>query len=213
MKGSYSSLFNMRLLRGLLSLSFKGYFVQRGWLESYKSKQSVDENNNPIPWLTYSFLDFLEGRLHSSLKLFEYGSGNSTKFFSKHLNYIRSIEHDQSWFTYVQKEVPAQVHLTYVPIENETENYEKVILEENQLYDIILIDGRRRVKCAKNAIQRLSAHGVIILDDSERDKYHEIYDFMKQHGFKNIPFSGIAIGAIHHKCTTLFYRTQNVFDI
>lgn len=210
---SYLSLFNSRILRGLLSLSFKGYFVERGWIDAYKKKQATDENGNPIPWLTYSFLDFLRGRLHKELTLFEYGSGNSTLFFAKHLKYVRSIEHDEAWYNKVKVSAPQNVDISYIPLEDETGDYETAVSRETQHYDIILIDGRRRVMCLKNAVDKLSENGVIILDDSEREEYSEAFTFMHDRGFRSLPFSGIAIGAIHNKCTTVFYRTNNVLNI
>lgn len=67
--GSYRSLLNSKLIKGLLSLAFKGYFVETGWTNSYLKKESLDPNGNPIPWLTYSFLDFIDGRLNKELLL------------------------------------------------------------------------------------------------------------------------------------------------
>jgi len=210
-QGSYLSLLNFRILRGLLSLAIKGYFVERGWLDAYAKKRAIDENHNPIPWLTYSFLDFIQGRLNQDLTLFEYGSGNSTLFFAKQLKYIKSIEHDTFWHNNLILNSPKNADICLINLEYE--NYETAILKEQQNYDLILIDGRRRVKCIKNAVQKLSKNGVIILDDSERAKYNEIFPFMQEQGFKHLPFSGIAIGAIHNKSTSIFYRTDNVLNI
>ncbi|HMR18622.1 MAG TPA: FkbM family methyltransferase, partial [Sphingobacterium sp.] len=167
---------------------------------------------NPIPWLTYSFLDFLDGRLHNDMTLFEYGSGNSTLFFAKHVKYVRSIEHDRAWYDKVKTSAPENVMISHIPMEN-ISDYERAITLEPQLYDIILIDGRRRVACLKNAVDQLSERGVIILDDSEREEYSEAFTFLQERGFKHLPFSGIAIGAIHNKSTTVFYRANNTLAI
>ncbi|MFZ4862637.1 FkbM family methyltransferase [Sphingobacterium sp. Mn56C] len=210
-QGSYQTLFNARILRGLLSLSAKGYFIQTGWLLSYKKKQALALDNSPIPWLTYSFLDFLDGRLKANMRLFEYGAGNSTLYFSKIVNFVRSIEHDKAWYEQVKASFAENVHISLLPLTNQV--YEKAILAEEGYFDIILIDGRNRVACIKNAIQKLSPQGVIILDDSERTKYGEAFTFMHTEGFKQLPFSGIAIGAIHRKCTTVFYRSNNILNI
>lgn len=209
--GSYLSLLNPRILRGLLSFSIKGYLADRGWIDSYKLRQAVDAQGAPIPWLTYSLLDFLEGRLNRSLSLFEYGSGNSTLYFADRLGFIRSIEYDQTWFDTVKGKIPGNVELTFVSLEGD--RYENAVLENEKNFDIILIDGRRRVQCLKNSVPRLTPGGVLILDDSERADYREAFEFMKAHGFRHIPFSGIAIGSIHGKCTSVFYRQENVLGI
>ncbi|SFT01540.1 O-methyltransferase [Sphingobacterium wenxiniae] len=210
-QGSYTSLLKPRLLRGLLSLSVKGYFVQKGWINSYLKKQALSPQAEPIPWLTYSFLDFIDGRLNKSQTLFEFGAGNSTLFFAEQVQRVRSIEHNKEWYDKVRSTLPDNVEISYIPLDGE--QYQDTILAEQKDYDIILVDGRRRIDCIKNAVQRLSPQGVIILDDAERPKYQEAFSFLKAQGFKCIPFSGIAIGAIHDKQTVVFYKEQNCLGI
>ncbi|GGH09462.1 class I SAM-dependent methyltransferase [Sphingobacterium alkalisoli] len=209
-QGSYSTLFKPRILYGLLSLSIKGYFVEKGWINSYLTKQALDTSGNPIPWLTYSFLDFISGRLKSNFKLFEFGAGNSTLYFSEFVASVKSVEHDEDWFNKIRPLLPNNVNMEYV---NLGENYSSTIFNEDESYDIILVDGRQRVDCCKKAVQKLTSQGVIILDDSERAKYKEAFDFFKDNGFRHIPFTGIAIGAIHHKSTSIFYRDNNCLEI
>lgn len=210
-QGSYTTLFNLRVLKGLLSLSAKGYFVQRGWLKSYQLKQAIAPDGQPIPWLTYSFLDFLEGRLHKDLTLYEYGAGNSTLFFAKQVAAVRSIEHNEEWYRIIQNNLPTNVNISYIPLGDGA--YQNAIRTEEQSFDVVLVDGRERVACIKNAVNKLKENGVIILDDAEREKYKEAFTFMKSKGFRYIPFSGIAIGAIHDKSTVVFYKDQNCLGI
>ncbi|TJZ62076.1 FkbM family methyltransferase [Sphingobacterium olei] len=211
MKKKYKNLFNLRLMRGIISLAIKGYLFEKGWNRSYIKRQSITNEGQVIPWLTYSFLDFIEKRLSNELIFFEFGSGNSTLYFSKHVKNIYSIEHDKFWFETIKSDIPKNVTLNYVSIENG--EYEATPLRQNVHYDIILIDGRNRVSCIKNAVQRLTKSGVIIFDDSERAKYAEIFPLMESLGFKHIPFTGIAIGAIHGKTTSLFYRSNNCLGV
>jgi len=210
-QGSYSTLLNLRVLKGLLSLSAKGYFVQRGWLKSYELRQALAPDGQPIPWLTYSFLDFLEGRLHKGLTLYEYGAGNSTLFFAKQVASVRSIEHNEEWYRIIQNNLPDNVNIHYIPLGDGA--YQNAISSEEQSFDVVLVDGRERVACIKNAVNKLKENGVIILDDAEREKYKEAFTFMKSKGFRYLPFSGIAIGAIHDKSTVVFYKDQNCLGI
>ncbi len=209
--GSYATLLNLRLLKGLLSLSWKGYFVERGWLNSYVKKQALSPDGKPIPWLSYSFLDFIAGRLQQDLIMFEYGAGNSTFYFAKEVKFVHSTEHNQEWYAYVKRNLPANAAIRYIPLGGI--DYSDAILQTAELFDIVLVDGRDRVACVKKAVQKLTTRGVIILDDAEREKYQEAFVFMKKSGFKYIPFSGIAIGAIHDKSTVVFYRDQNCLGI
>lgn len=50
--------------------------------------------------------------------------------------------------------------------------------------------------------------GVLILDDSNRTYYHEIFNFYRKKGFKEITFSGLKPSDIEAYHTTLFYKSE-----
>ena len=60
-------------LRSLLSFNEKGYLAEIGWFNSFDTRSPVDEGGNPIPWVTYSFIDFIKGRLNHQHTIFEFG--------------------------------------------------------------------------------------------------------------------------------------------
>jgi tRNA A58 N-methylase Trm61 len=94
-----------------------------------------------------------------------------------------------------------------------TGNYSKSILKFNKEFDVIVIDGRKRVNCARSCLSALNETGVIIWDNSDREQYLEGYNFLSDNGFKRLDFAGL--GPINHfgSCTSIFYRTENCFDI
>lgn len=209
--GKFSDLLKFRLTKGLLSLGVKGYLEESGWIQSYSTKTSIRKDGSPIPWLTYSFLDFLEGRLQPQFRIFEYGAGNSTLYYAKHVQQVVSVEHNESWYHAIKSNLPQNVSIKLLKVENG--EYQRALSLESIKFDLIIIDGRERVSCCKAAIDALTEDGVIILDDSERPKYAAGIDFLKEQGFKHLPFSGIAIGGIHMKCTSVFYRSRNCLEI
>src|SRR3972149_6096643 len=79
-----------KTLSALLSLRVFGFFYDEGWFEAFKLQQPVDKKLKPIPWVTYSFLDFIKVRLTKKLDVFEFGSGNSTLFFADKVNCVTS---------------------------------------------------------------------------------------------------------------------------
>ena len=83
----------------------------------------------------------------------------------------------------------------------------------NKTFDIILVDGRDRVNCIKQSIDCLTSNGVLILDDSQRDRYQEGIDFLHKKGFKSLEFEGLKAAHIGLSSTTIFYRTNNCFNI
>lgn len=199
-------------LKSLLSLNHKGYLKQVGWYKAYESKASVDENGNPIPWVTYSFLDFIKGRLKKEHSVFEFGSGNSTWFYAQHVGSVTSVEHDQDWYNKIVASKPANSNMIFCELKEGGE-YCKKPVSLGQKFDIIIVDGRDRVNCCKEAVNALTDTGVVVLDDSYRTEYKPGIEFLKANGFKELPFSGISPGFLHRSSTSVFYKAENCLDI
>ena len=54
-----------------------------GWIRSATARRPVDVDGQPIPWMTYGLIRFLDKRLPASIDVFEYGAGNSTLWWSQ----------------------------------------------------------------------------------------------------------------------------------
>lgn len=206
------SLLNPRKLRSVLSFGVKGYLAEIGWFEAFKRKASVDINNKAIPWFTYSFIDFLQDRLNNSQTVFEFGSGNSTRYFASKCAHITSVEHDKAWYEKGERNKPQNATIQYYPLDKDGD-YCRAAQKTNKEYDIIIIDGRDRVNCCIQSINALTKNGIIILDDSERDKYNQARLFLKEKGFKELSFSGISPGFFYRKATSLFYKQENCLGV
>lgn len=198
-------------LLNLYTLS-NGYLGSKGWLESTYKRESLNEKNEPIPWISYSMLSLLEQRIDKSHSVFEFGSGNSTIWFAKKAKSIISVEHDKGYFEYVTGRLNHFDNVEY-HFASLGDSYTNMILEVGNKFDIIVIDGRERVICAKNSIKALTPRGVIIWDNADRDKYIKGYAFLKSAGFKRIDFYGLAPMAFKDTCTAVFYRDDNCFNI
>ena len=55
-------------LRTILAFNSKGYLDEVGWFNAFDSQAPVDQDHNPIPWVTYSFIDFIKERLKNCFK-------------------------------------------------------------------------------------------------------------------------------------------------
>jgi hypothetical protein len=199
-------------LSALLSYGHKGYLASIGWFTAFDHHQAVDANNQPIPWVTYSFIDFIKERLHKNLSIFEYGSGNSTLFYANRVKNVVSVEHDEAWYNKIVNQKAPNAEMIFTRLETNGEYSQKAKLLD-QKFNIIIVDGRDRVNCCKHSIAALTDDGVIVLDDSERTHYQEARDFLKQQGFKELSFSGISPGLFYNKATSVFYKSLNCLDI
>jgi hypothetical protein len=199
-------------LRTLLSFNDKGYLDEVGWFNAFDSRSPVDQDNNPIPWVTYSFIDFIKERLKKQHTVFEFGSGNSTYFYAKYAGIVVSVEHDKEWYDKIVKTKPENAELIYCELVRDGD-YCRVPVKLEEAFDIIIVDGRDRVNCCKQAVNAVSANGVIVLDDSERDFYKEGIAFLISKGFKELSFTGISPGLFYRKATSVFYRPDNCLNI
>jgi len=198
-------------LEALLSLKHSGYLVDVGWFNAFKNKSSVGKNNEPIPWVTYSFIDFILPRLNKNLELFEFGSGNSTLFYARYVKSILTVEHNKNWYNKIKMSLPENAGIIFKNVDEK--QYEESVLLSDKFYDIIIIDAEKRVECLKQSISRLKEAGVVVLDDSDREEYADAYSIMKEKGFKHLDFWGISPGYFNRKATSVFYRVNNCLDI
>ena len=189
------------------------YLKEVGWNLSVKKTASIDKYGDPIPWFTYPCIQFLDSRLNDQFSLFEFGSGNSTFWFGTKLGSVYSVEHDIKWFEKLNNILQNSPNINYSYKDIFNGDYQSEILKYENFFDIVVIDGRDRVKCCYNSIGSLKNSGVIIWDNSERERYAEAYDFLSEREFKRIDFWGL--GPINHQewCTSIFYRQNNCLGI
>ena len=207
-----NSLLNSSQLQAL-NFTKSGYLINKGWWKSFENSRPQDINEKPLPWVTYSFIDFIEPRLTKEMVLFEYGSGNSTIYYSSMVEKVISVEHDKKFYNSLRYNSPANVELFFCELEYGGD-YSRWSERMKQKYDLIIVDGRDRVNCMLNSVKSLSESGVIILDDSERESYSRGVKTLKDFGFKSLDFWGISPGFIsYNKCTSIFYKDNNVLGI
>ena len=191
----------------------KFYLDQKGWTLSRSHYRPMDNNGSELPWFTYSSIYFIDSCLRKEYKVFEFGSGNSTLFFSRRVAQIRSVESDSSFYDSMKSKLKQQENVEYLFRAEENTKFAKSITEVEESYDIIIIDGADRINCAKYSLQSLNDEGVIVWDNSDRIEYQEGYDFLVEQGFRKIDFFGHGPIGYREWCTSIFYRPGNCFNI
>jgi SAM-dependent methyltransferase len=189
-----------------------GPLKEDGWFRAMKDESSVDSNGNPIPWFTYPSIEFLQKRITSDMSVFEYGCGNSTIWWANRVREVISVEHDKEWHEKVRHRLHDYATIHRIELEYGGD-YSKKISDYENIFDIVVIDGRDRVNCVKNSLKALKPDGIIILDNSDRIEYQDGHHFLFEKGFRKIEFVGLA-PAINYKSETgIFYRPSNCFSI
>ena len=212
MRGSMNSAYIERLTR--IFTTSPGYLEQTGWLRSMESGQIVDRDGKPQPWLTYPSLEFLSARISPGMSVFEYGTGSSTLWWGKRVARLVSCEHDKEWYAALKDRITA-ANTTYLlrRYKGGSTEYASEILKYRAEFDILVIDGRDRVNCARNSLGALRSGGVIIWDNSDRERYLPGYLFLQDAGFKRLDFWGMGPLSTRCWCTSVFYRHCNCLDI
>lgn len=183
------------------------------WAKEYALEKSIDEkvcadkDGNPLPWYTYPAIEYLVQFDYSDKKIFEYGCGYSSAFWAGRALTVTSIEDNQSYFERWKNEFKMQ-NLD-IRWRDEGEIYEQAIFEDDTKYDVIVIDGKRRVECAEAAVQKLADGGMIILDDSDRIntslEYVHAVEILKQANLLQVDFYGFCPMNNYTKTTSVFF--------
>ncbi|TDE18619.1 FkbM family methyltransferase [Dyadobacter psychrotolerans] len=210
LKNKVWDVFNVIGIGAVLQLVLTGALKDYGWFRSYNSRQSVDGDGNPLPWYTYSFIFFLKPRLKPHFEVFEYGSGNSTRWYAGIVKHVTAVEHDTNWISLITPKLPKNTTVMSRPV---GETYINAVQTENKFYHIVVVDGRNRVKCTTAAVECLTEDGVLILDNSEREWYQKAKDLMHSKGFKQLDFRGALPIISSESCSTVFYREGNCLGI
>ena len=156
-----------------------------GFLESSRDNIPKDSNGEIIPLYTYPCQEWLNSIGWETSRVFEYGSGYSTLWWSNKGADVYGVEHDEEWF----KKTPDKKFV----FETEPTGYGNSILQHTQGFDIIVIDGAWRSACIEPALTKLDEHGMIILDNSDmfiiaKEELDSCEDLIPVHfhGFKPI---------------------------
>ncbi|QNH55640.1 MAG: hypothetical protein H2674_14390, partial [Limnospira indica BM01] len=71
------------------------YLESSGWLKSLATGVPINFDSQPIPWYTYPAIEFIENKISSDFKVFEYGSGQSTLWWAERVLKVISVESDR----------------------------------------------------------------------------------------------------------------------
>lgn len=164
---------------------------------------SLKFNHMELMMNNESEIDFLLSHMHKDATVLEWGSGGSTIAIAKQVNALYSIEHDEKWYKDVKETIQGQApHINYYLVARNIEeapghdgtlqdyfNYVNYPSRFGQIFDVIFIDGRARVECAKLAVKLLKPGGVILIHDYRnptekyrRYEYEVVEDFLTRTG-------------------------------
>ncbi|CAD5969217.1 class I SAM-dependent methyltransferase [Planktothrix agardhii] len=186
------------------------YLLTSGWLNSLYQSKPVTQDNRPIPWYTYPAIEFLEDKVKPDFKVFEFGSGQSTLWWSERVSEVISIESDPNWFQEINSKMPNNVQLFLK--ENETEYAEMIKQFPLDYFDVIIVDGANRNQCLELSLNHIKEAGLIIFDNTDDYNYDSSVQLLASEGYKRLDFWGLIPCYTYKNCTSLFFKKLDILD-
>lgn len=154
-----------------------------------------------LPWFTYPAIEYIAQLNLREKTIFEWGSGESTLFFSARCKQIISIEHDKTFYDKVEmwKAQRGNIEIRLCP----KENFVEIIEEFKSKFDVIIVDSERRKECARKAIDFLNPQGLIIFDNS--NWHGECCRILRNAGLIEVDFHGMGPHNNYAWTTSLFF--------
>lgn len=188
------------------------------WRHDYAIEKTIDEqicadkDGNPLPWYTYPAIEYLRQFDYRSKKVFEFGVGYSCAFWAQRALNVCAVEDNPQWYERWHNELKA-ANLQIV-LAGDDKSYVEAL---NKKYDVIVVDGKQRLQCGKQALQYLNGGGMIIVDDADRvntsAEYQELLAELKSAGLLQIDFFGCCPMNNFSKVTSIFMRRDFDFPL
>lgn len=188
-------------------LSYWGYRINRPIIKiKYNLFRKRSDN---APWIAPAATLFLKDWLDKEHHMAEFGSGQSTVFFAAKVKEIVSVEHFRPWYDKVnaifsERNLKNIDYRFITESKNENPGIKELSKEMNSYdssfkikesfadyflalndkpdgyFDLILVDGRARPECVFASIDKLKPGGLMILDNSERERYKIAFKRLKE---------------------------------
>lgn len=179
---------------------------QFGLARSVRRGEPLDGAGREIPWFTYPAIEYLSQLDFSGKTVFEFGSGNSSVFWSRRAARVVSVEHDRAWHARMRARLPAGHELHLV---EEVAAYPRVLTDRLERFDVIVVDGIERRACCAAAVARLQRGGLVILDNA--DWHHHCAAVLRAADLIEVDFAGFGPINGYTWTTSLFLHREFAF--
>jgi len=219
----------------MLVLLENDYLSNTGYIESISNKLPL-RHGLPIPWITYSALEFLESNVSSNAKVLEFGAGFSSIFWALRGNDISYLDFNKNWNDCISntldelgreclissKSIFDELSSVYPPFIEEfkqmlsieeratsanfSNSLNSYILEKIEMANLIVIDGHYR-NFFLEMCARADSKAVIVLDNAERNEYETGKTAILDAGFFKIDFTGLGPVNPYGWTTSIFIKS------
>ena len=183
----------------------KRLLLDQGYVRSVRTGAPVDHDGAPLPWYTYPAIEWLSGLDFADRRVFEFGGGNSTRYWERRAASVTTVETDPEWY---ERILPQLDPATTMVLCHDREQYLGEI-DRHQPFDVIVVDGLWRKPSARKALDALAPGGMVILDNADWFPYS--HRLLRDAGLIPIDFHGAGPIARYSWTTTVFLHRDADF--
>lgn len=163
----------------------KRLLLDQGYVDSLRAGAPVDGDGVPVPWYTYPAIEYLGSLDFAGRRVFEFGSGNSTRWWEQRASELVSVETDPDWYDLIAPQLdPATTKLKLC---HDQDEYLAEIAQHDP-FDVVVVDGLWRKPSARVALEHLAPGGMIVLDNADWFPYS--HALLRDTGMIPIDFHG-----------------------
>lgn len=137
-----------------------------------------------LPYFSWGAIDFLQRRLKTGDRVFEYGSGGSTIFFLNLGCEVTCVETSLEWAGIVKQAVGSRSNWHMIehchdhPTKDQITAFPRYVCA-GAPWDVVVVDNTetetlKRVSCAVEAVSHVRPGGMLVFDDAHMPEYREV---------------------------------------
>jgi predicted O-methyltransferase YrrM len=201
-------------IRASLRHTARGPMPLSAWLRLPAAKLRARLGSEPErPWIVPAAIGWLRRRTRRDWRVLELGSGRSTVWLAKRTGSVLVFEDNEHWRQRARELLGdrglTNVVLRAMPVERFVPEVEAM---EDGSFDLVVVDflespQASRVAAVRASRRKLRPGGYLLLDDSDRPAYTEIFRLLD--GWRQRRFAGVKDGWPQAVETTVFRRPKN----
>jgi hypothetical protein len=152
-------------------------------LPQWLSERSLSPMAIRRPWWPYDATIWIAEHMPNGARVFEFGGGGSTLWLQDQGAEVIAVEHHEDWVQQLvavlapsarvmKRGTSASGSITSAVEPGFFDEYVAAVGDEpDSSLDLVIVDGRARVECVRQAMSKVKPGGLLLLDDSDRARY------------------------------------------
>lgn len=184
-----------------------------GWHDSLRNETRFHPQS-ALPLLTYGALAYMDAFLRPTDSVLEFGSGGSTVWLAARVGRVVTLEDQDHWAGMVPRLPNVEMRIVSCSggdwYNDGPDALYSTGAADSGPFDAILVDGKARTDCAKEALKLISEDGFIVLDDLHDPLVRPAMGVLDASNLKVIEFWGLRPGSGEFGGTAIYVNRASI---